>query len=205
MLTQFKALIGGISSSAGIAASSLGLVAAGTAVLYGLYAKLYSQVDSVNQKTREFMGLLSELDSMTLDQIQAEIDAIVQQLTILNAIQQNAGKLDRMFAQIGTAGGPIGSLMAWFTKEQMLGNTEKDIADLESILEQLRKIGEEKKKAGETPGPVITEASFNEQMNYLKTLLDFGKLTSKQYVQVLEQMMMNEKLTAEEKAIEQEI
>ena len=206
MLTQFKALIGGISSSAGIAASSLGLVAAGTAVLYGLYAKLYSQVDSVNQKTREFMGLLSELDSMTLDQIQAEIDAIVQQLTILNAIQQNAGKLDRMFAQIGTAGGPIGSLMAWFTKEQMLGNTEKDIADLESILEQLRKIGEEKKKAGEITGPVITEASFNEQMNYLKTLLDFGKLTSKQYVQVLEQMMMNEKLTAEEKkAIEQEI
>lgn len=206
MLTQFKALIGGISSSAGIAASSLGLVAAGTAVLYGLYAKLYSQVDSVNQKTREFMGLLSELDSMTLDQIQAEIDAIVQQLTVLNAIQQNAGKLDRMFAQIGTAGGPIGSLMAWFTKEQMLGNTEKDIADLESILEQLRKIGEEKKKAGETPGPVITEASFNEQMNYLKTLLDFGKLTSKQYVQVLEQMMMNEKLTAEDKkAIEQEI
>lgn len=43
-------------------------------------------------------------------------------------------------------------------------------------------------------------------MNYLKTLLDFGKLTSKQYVQVLEQMMMNEKLTAEDKkAIEQEI
>lgn len=206
MLTQFKALIGGISSSAGIAASSLGLVAAGTAVLYGLYAKLYSQVDSVNQKTREFMGLLSELDSMTLDQIQAEIDAIVQQLAILNTIQQNAGKLDRMFAQIGTAGGPIGSLMAWFTKEQMLGNTEKDIADLESILEQLRKIGEEKKKAGEITGPVITEASFNEQMNYLKTLLDFGKLTSKQYVQVLEQMMMNEKLTAEDKkAIEQEI
>lgn len=206
MLTQIGSLLGKIGASAGIAASSLGLITAGTVALYAAYGTLYAKVDSVNQKTREFMGLLSQLDSMTLDQIQTEIDAIVQQLTVLNAIQQNAGKLDRMFAQIGTAGGPIGSLMAWFTKERMLGNTEKDIADLESILEQLRKIGKEKKKAGETPGPVITEASFNEQMNYLKTLLDFGKLTSKQYVQVLEQMMMNEKLTAEDKkTIEQEI
>jgi len=112
MLTQVGSLLGKIGASAGIAASSLGLITAGTIALYAAYGSLYAKVDSVNQKTREFMGLLSQLDSMTLDQIQAEIDAIVQQLAILNTIQQNAGKLDRMFAQIGTAGGPIGSLMA---------------------------------------------------------------------------------------------
>ena len=100
MLTQFKALIGGISSSAGYCGQLFRVSCCWDGCFIWPLCKLYSQVDSVNQKTREFMGLLSELDSMTLDQIQAEIDAIVQQLTILNAIQQNAGKLDRMFAQV---------------------------------------------------------------------------------------------------------
>jgi len=146
------------------------------------------------------------------------VDELIQEYslltTTLEGVKKNAEKLEAAIKQVKFTGIPGLSAqdVEVVTNEWLvqLYSFNDQIDELEnkrrSKIDELAQYGVDVTKSAVTEATEVIKSSLDEQMSYLKTLLDFGKLTSKQYVQVLEQMMLNEKFTAEEKKnIEQEI